>query len=90
MLDRVGFDAALAEADLLITGEGAWDATSGLGKLTRKVLDRAEAAGVPAVLVCGRLDGPPPAGVRTIAGTGERVDPDALSALVAAELRGTD
>ena len=90
VLDRVGFDAALAEADLLITGEGAWDATSGLGKLTRKVLDRAEAAGVPAVLVCGRLDGPPPAGVRTIAGTGERVDPDALSALVAAELRGTD
>src|SRR3990172_153204 len=34
VLDRVGFDAALAKADFVITGEGTFDRTSLLGKVT--------------------------------------------------------
>lgn len=88
LLEASGFEAALAEADLLITGEGAWDATSGLGKITRVVLDRAEAAGVPAVLVSGRIEGPVPAGLETISGDGSWLDSEAIARLVAEHLRG--
>jgi glycerate kinase len=87
LLESSGFEAALADADLLITGEGAWDATSGLGKITSVVLDRAEAAGVPALLVCGRAEGPPPEGVRLISRLGGWLGTDSLSALVEGELR---
>ena len=87
LLEASGFEAALADADLLITGEGAWDATSGLGKITRVVLDRAEAAGVPALLVCGRAEGAPPEGVRLVSGPGGWLGADSLSALVEEDLR---
>lgn len=89
VLARVGFDTALASADLLVTGEGAWDATSDLGKITTEVLARAEAAGVPALLVCGRIDGEVPAGVRTLSGRdGEWLDTDSMSAMIAHRLSG--
>ncbi|MGW8282616.1 MAG: glycerate kinase, partial [Gemmatimonadota bacterium] len=87
LLQRVSFGAVLAEVDLLITGEGAWDATSGLGKITHVVLDRAEAAGVPAVLVSGRIEGPVPAGLETISGDGSWLDSAAIARLVAEHLR---
>ena len=87
LLQASGFEAALADADLLITGEGAWDATSGLGKITRVVLARADAAGVPAVLVSGRLEGPVPPGVETISGDGSWLDSEAISRLVEEHLR---
>jgi glycerate kinase len=87
LLQASGFEAALADADLLITGEGAWDATSGLGKITRVAVARAEAAGVPAVLVSGRIEGPVPAGLETISGDGNWLDPEAISRLVEEHLR---
>jgi glycerate kinase len=87
LLEASGFEAALADADLLITGEGAWDATSGLGKITRVVLGRAEEAGVPALLVCGRAEGAPPEGVRLVSGPGGWLGADSLSALVEGDLR---
>lgn len=87
VLKRVGFDSALASADLLVTGEGAWDATSELGKITEVALARADEAGVPAILVCGRVDGPVPEGVETISGGGSWLDRAAITRLVAEHLR---
>ncbi len=51
VLDRVGFDEALGRAALVLTGEGAFDATSLAGKLTGEVLRRAAERHVPAALV---------------------------------------
>ena len=86
VLDRVGFDGALAATDLVITGEGAWDATSGLGKVTAEVLLRARAANVPALLVCGRVTGDPPPGVRVVGGSGAWLEPEDTARLVAEAL----
>ncbi len=82
VLERVGFDSELESADLLVTGEGAWDATSDLGKITTEVLARAAAAGVPAVLVCGRIDSPVPDGVKVLSGEGSWLDARSLSDLI--------
>lgn len=68
VLERVGFDAALRSADLVVTGEGAYDETSSLGKVVWEVIHRSAAAGVPAVLACGRISGYLPPGVRAVAG----------------------
>jgi glycerate kinase len=51
--DRVGLDQHLAEADLVVTGEGLVDATSGTGKVVGRVLERAQAAGIDALVVAG-------------------------------------
>lgn len=51
VLRKIGFPEALLAADLVITGEGAFDDTSRQGKLTGAVLDAAQSAGVPAGLV---------------------------------------
>ncbi len=51
--DRVGLDARLADADLVVTGEGLVDATSATGKVVGGVLERARAAGVEALVVAG-------------------------------------
>ncbi|MEV4557835.1 glycerate kinase [Kitasatospora sp. NPDC049285] len=48
--------AALAAADLLITGEGRFDATSLQGKAVGEVLGMAEAAGVRTAVVAGESD----------------------------------
>ena len=50
---RVGLDEQLAEADLVVTGEGLVDATSFTGKVVGRVLDRAQAAGIEALVVAG-------------------------------------
>jgi glycerate 2-kinase len=50
-----GLPAALQRADLVITGEGQYDATSLSGKVAGTVLELAGEAGVPAALVAGVL-----------------------------------
>ena len=55
VLDLVGLDAALAGADLVVTGEGSLDAQTLAGKAVRGVAQRAAAHGIPVVAVCGRL-----------------------------------
>jgi glycerate kinase len=52
-----GLDRALAEADLVITGEGRYDPTSLTGKTCGTVLEAAAAAGVPVALVAGQVGG---------------------------------
>ena len=52
---RLGLDLALADADLLVTGEGRLDATSFAGKVVGRALERAAAAGVEALVVAGEV-----------------------------------
>lgn len=54
VLDLAGFDAVLDGAGLVITGEGALDDQSLLGKAPVGVARAAGRAGVPVVVVCGR------------------------------------
>ena len=58
----VGLDRELSRADLVLTGEGRYDATSGGGKITGTVLAAAARAGVPAALVAGVIATDPPPG----------------------------
>ena len=54
--DLVGLDAALADSDLVVTGEGRLDAQSMLGKGPVLVAARARAMGVATITVCGAVD----------------------------------
>jgi glycerate 2-kinase len=64
-----GLPAALQGADLLVSGEGRLDATSGQGKVVGHVADLARAAGVRATAVVGSVD-------RTTAGAADAELPD--------------
>jgi glycerate kinase len=55
-LDLVGFDAALAGAYLVITGEGRIDLQTLRGKVLAGVAGRARAAGVPVYAIGGAVD----------------------------------
>jgi glycerate kinase len=52
---RLGFDERLADADLVVTGEGLVDATSLTGKVVGRVLASARATGVEALVVAGDI-----------------------------------
>ncbi|HEY8107982.1 MAG TPA: glycerate kinase [Gaiellaceae bacterium] len=51
--ERLWLDERLAQADLVVTGEGLLDATSFTGKVVGRVLEHAEAAGMEALVVAG-------------------------------------
>lgn len=53
--DLVGLDARLAEADLVVTGEGRFDWQSLHGKVASEVAARALAVGVPTVVLAGEV-----------------------------------
>ena len=55
LAEIAGLPAALSRADLVITGEGRYDATSKEGKVVGTVLDLAAHANVPAAIVAGVL-----------------------------------
>lgn len=79
VLDRIGFDAALAKADLVITGEGVFDETSLVGKAPGEVLRRAQAAKKKVAIVAGRAG--PLIGVHMLSGGGARLDAAGIAAL---------
>ena len=54
-----GLPGAIADADVLLTGEGRFDATSLRGKVVGNALALASRAGVPAGVVAGRVDADP-------------------------------
>lgn len=58
VMDQVGIDAMLERADLVLTGEGSWDAQSAAGKAPAAVAARAAAKGVPTVVFAGRVQEP--------------------------------
>lgn len=55
VLDALGFDACLRDADAVITGEGRTDRQSAYGKVAAGVARRAQAAGVPTYILSGSL-----------------------------------
>jgi glycerate kinase len=70
LLDLVGFDGHAAESDLVVTGEGTVDVTTGEGKAPGEVARRAASAGVRCVVFGGRVRSPV-AGAETIALSGD-------------------
>lgn len=90
--DVLGLDAALTTADLVLTGEGAFDATSRAGKGPGHVLALAAAHGVPAVVVAGVVSdgarGPGVVAVADVVGLRRALDHpvDALRVATAAAL----
>ena len=53
--ELVGLSAVLRSSQMVMTGEGAFDATSLLGKVVGSVLDEATASGVPVVVIAGQV-----------------------------------
>ena len=53
VLDAVGFDQAIKDADLVITGEGRIDSQTLTGKLPYVVAERAAYRNIPVVAICG-------------------------------------
>ncbi len=53
--DLLGFGEALLASQLVVTGEGAFDDTSLLGKVVGSVLRDAASVGVPVVVIAGRV-----------------------------------
>lgn len=53
VLDRAGFDEALCDCDVVVTGEGMMDGQTAGGKAPLGAARRARAAGVPVVAVVG-------------------------------------
>jgi glycerate 2-kinase len=82
LLELVGFDGLLARASVVVTGEGSWDRQSSMGKVTGEVVRRARDAGVPVLLVAGRVADPPPRGVVTATAGDTILDVDVLADLV--------
>ena len=66
-MEATDFDARLADADLVITGEGRIDAQTGFGKTALGVARRAAAAGVPCVAVGGGVE---PEGIDALGAVG--------------------
>ena len=56
ILDCVGFDDALSDADLVVTGEGKIDHQTLTGKLPYKVAQRSADKGVPVLAICGTAE----------------------------------
>jgi glycerate kinase len=72
VLEAAGFDAALADADLVITGEGRIDAQTAFGKTALGVARRAQAAGRPCIAVGGGVTAE---GLEALAAVGARAVP---------------
>ncbi|MER5620122.1 glycerate kinase [Streptosporangium sp. NPDC002544] len=84
VLDLVGFDALLAGADAVVTGEGRLDAQTADGKVISGVTRRAAGVGVPVWAVVGqsRLDAADTAALG-LAGVAEATDQGRLRAAAA-------
>jgi glycerate kinase len=59
VMDLVGFDERLGEADLVVTGEGLVDATSWRGKVVGSVTEAARRAGRRVIVLSGDATGTP-------------------------------
>lgn len=67
VMEAAGFDAKLAGADLVVTGEGRIDGQTAFGKTALGVARRAKDAGVPCVAVGGGVE---PDGIAVLAEAG--------------------
>ncbi len=85
VLSRVGFDAALAKADLVITGEGSFDRTSLVGKASGEVVRRAQAAKKKVAVIAGKVEGL--IGLHALDGEGELLDAARIAGLAERAVR---
>jgi len=72
VMDATDFDARLARADLVITGEGRIDAQTAFGKTALGVARRAQVAGKRCIGVGGSVE---PAGIEALASVGAQAVP---------------
>ena len=72
VMEATDFDARLARADLVITGEGRIDAQTAFGKTALGVATRAQAATKPCIGVGGSVE---PGGVDALAAVGAQAIP---------------
>lgn len=79
VLERVGFDAALAKADFVLTGEGVFDRTSLVGKAAGELVRRAQAAQKRLAVVAAQV--PDLVGIHAVSGEGRVLDHAGLAAL---------
>src|SRR6267378_2207861 len=79
VLGRVGFDAALAKADFVLTGEGAFDRTSLVGKVSGEVVRCAQAAKRRVAVVAGKVEGL--IGIHALDGEGRVLDAAGIAEL---------
>jgi len=77
--DRVGFDAALAKADFVLTGEGMYDRTALVGKAAGEVVRRAQSARKKVAVVAG--DARDTDGVEVAHGGGRSLDAGGIAEL---------
>lgn len=56
VLDLLGIDALLSEADLVVTGEGSLDSQSLFGKAPLAIAARAAAHRIPTAVIAGRIE----------------------------------
>jgi glycerate kinase len=56
--EKIDLDGALGDADLVVTGEGRFDAQTASGKVAAVVADHAARLSVPVALVAGGIDAP--------------------------------
>lgn len=54
VLDTILFDEMASSADIVVTGEGSFDAQSLMGKITGKIIGRCEKLGKRVIVVCGK------------------------------------
>src|SRR5437763_5479832 len=78
VLSRVGFDAGLAQADFVVTGEGSFDRTSLVGKASGEVVRRAQAARKKVAVVAGKIEGL--IGIHALDGGGRTLDSAGIAA----------
>jgi glycerate kinase len=86
LLQRAGLREELSVTDLLVTGEGRFDPQSGMGKVTGRALEAARTAGVPVLLVAGKVERSP-AGVQVADGGGAVLDEADVARLTEAACR---
>lgn len=74
VMEAVGLGRRIEAADLVLTGEGAFDETSLRGKVPAGVLELSRNAGIPVIILCGRAEiHPDGVEVRSLA---ERIGPE--------------
>lgn len=56
VLDAVGFDNCLSDADLVITGEGCLDQQTCMGKVANGILNRALCRSIPVIAIGGMIE----------------------------------
>ena len=89
--ELVGLDAALDDAEVIVTGEGRLDATSMAGKVVGHVVELATDRDLPVLAVAGRIDEPGDdrlAGTEAAAPSGPGADPAAEVTAAAERLAG--